>query len=236
LDSQFNFSLYYLLRNQLINEEIDFNIIHEGIRNNLLHYQPVNLMGNITSSHDQVRFISLADFQIDLSENSTERAFHHPPGEVKNPHSYAKLFMFTAMNIALPGVPVIYYGEEIGMMGAGDPDNRRMMRFEESLTEKERSFLMRMKKLISLRVQYPSLSLGDWSVFYNRQVVGWKKSYFDEEVIFLFNRTSTSLKKSLPFYKNGKLTSLLDDKAAVVTDGMVQLQLAPYETKIYLVE
>ena len=27
------------------------------------------------------------------------------------------------------GAPLIYYGDEIGLPGAGDPDNRRMMQF-----------------------------------------------------------------------------------------------------------
>lgn len=52
---------------------------------------------------------------------------------MKRKSSYNKLQNFYALNISLPGVPVIYYGEEIGMMGAGDPDNRRMMRFGDDL-------------------------------------------------------------------------------------------------------
>lgn len=63
----------------------------------------------------------------------TNRSFSNPPSNVKRKSSYNKLQNFYALNISLPGVPVIYYGEEIGMMGAGDPDNRRMMRFGDDL-------------------------------------------------------------------------------------------------------
>ena len=28
------------------------------------------------------------------------------------------------------GIPLVYYGDEIGMAGAGDPDNRRFMQWE----------------------------------------------------------------------------------------------------------
>lgn len=31
--------------------------------------------------------------------------------------------------MTLPGIPVIYYGDEIGLTGGNDPDNRRMMKF-----------------------------------------------------------------------------------------------------------
>ncbi|MDP6569961.1 MAG: alpha-amylase family glycosyl hydrolase [Candidatus Marinimicrobia bacterium] len=236
LDSQFNFSLYYLLRNHLIKEDIDFNSMHEGIRDNLQRYNPLNLMGNITSSHDQVRFIALADGQIGLNENSTERAYHNPPGAVNDINSYEKLFMFMAMNMALPGVPVVYYGEEIGMTGAGDPDNRRMMRFREALTEKELSLLLKMRKLISLRTHYPSFALGDWSVFYNIHIVGWLKSYFDEKVILLFNPTSEFQNETISIYYGDLLTSLLDNELVPINGGSVNAELAPYETKIFLVE
>ena len=35
-------------------------------------------------------------------------------------------FLFT-----VDGIPLIYYGDEIGIPGAGDPDNRRMMIWED---------------------------------------------------------------------------------------------------------
>ena len=30
------------------------------------------------------------------------------------------------------GIPLIYYGDEIGLAGGGDPDNRRMMVWDDS--------------------------------------------------------------------------------------------------------
>ena len=71
-------------------------------------------MGNITSSHDQVRFMSFADGQMDYSDNGTERSFYNSPENVNRKSSYGKLQNFHALNISLPGIPIIYYGEEIG--------------------------------------------------------------------------------------------------------------------------
>jgi alpha-glucosidase len=36
------------------------------------------------------------------------------------------------MQFTLPGVPLVYYGEEIGMEGGVDPDCRRTMRWNEA--------------------------------------------------------------------------------------------------------
>ena len=54
-------------------------------------------MGNITSSHDQVRFMALVDGQIRIDENGLERSYNDLPQFVKNSNSYKKHFMFTAI-------------------------------------------------------------------------------------------------------------------------------------------
>ena len=94
-------------------------------------------MGNITSSHDQTRLMALLDKQINISENGVERSYTDLPIEVKNPSSYDKHFLFTLMNMILPGIPVIYYGEEYGQIGANDPGNRTDMRFQDNWNENE---------------------------------------------------------------------------------------------------
>jgi glycosidase len=118
-------------------------------------------MGNITSSHDQLRFIGIADGQVFFSDNGTERTFSNPPSAVKHKSSYSKLANFHAFNISIPGIPVVYYGEEIGLMGSGDPGNRRPMRFGADISQNERKLFAEISQLNKLRSKYPSLALGD---------------------------------------------------------------------------
>jgi glycosidase len=40
---------------------------------------------------------------------------------------YERLGLAFAVMFTNPGIPLIYYGDEIGLAGGGDPDNRRMM-------------------------------------------------------------------------------------------------------------
>ena len=56
-----------------------------------------------------------------------------------------------AVLFTMPGSPCIYYGTEIAMEGAHDPDCRRCMPWDELDSEENQKRLKEMKKLISLR-------------------------------------------------------------------------------------
>ena len=86
-------------------------------------------MGNITGNQDMARVISYASQALSTKEDEKEAGWKRDI-EVKDTVGYKKLSLLTAFVTTLPGVPIIYYGDEIGMPGAGDPDNRRMMRFD----------------------------------------------------------------------------------------------------------
>lgn len=202
LDAQFNFDIYFNARGPFSADRAEFGLLEKVIQDNLVNYGPLNLMGNITSSHDQVRFMAFADHQLTFSDNGTERAFNNPPVAEPRPESYRKLVNFTAFNMALPGVPVVYYGEEIGLLGAGDPDNRRPMRFEPELTVAERWTLESVSQLIRLRRIHPALSIGDLVPLLSEGPdLVFAKFYFDETILALFHQdsTETTLTVNLPF-------------------------------------
>ncbi len=64
----------------------------------------------------------------------------------------------TAIQLALPGVPCLYYGDEIGMAGGADPDNRRCMEWDESRWDRAR--LGRTTDLVKRRRGSPALRRG----------------------------------------------------------------------------
>ncbi len=65
----------------------------------------------------------------------------------------AFVYLFT-----MPGIPLLYYGDEAGLPGGGDPDCRRTMPWESALRSPLRDFI---QKLIGLRRRCPTLRLGD---------------------------------------------------------------------------
>jgi len=236
LDAQFNFAIYFNVRGQFASDNSDFSKLIEVIDNNLSTYHPTNLMGNITSSHDQLRFIGIADGQVDWGDDCYERSFYNPPTAVQSESSYGKLANFHAFNISIPGVPVVYYGEEIGLMGSCDPGNRRPMRFGNFTTELEKELLEKMSKLNELRSKYPALSLGDLEILKAEgPLLILQKSYLSEKIIVAINNgpEDKSIDSEIEY---GKLHDLLTDEIKLINDRKFELIIPPYSNQFLLVQ
>ena len=90
--------------------------------------------------------------------------------------------------MTIPGIPIIYYGDEYGLPGAGDPDNRRMMQFK-NLQTREESLRQETKKLITIRLSNMALLYGDLQIFENTMnTLSYKRKYFDNEVTIILDK------------------------------------------------
>lgn len=234
LNSQFNFDLYFNARAHFSNPNSSFIEFNKRMKNNLVNYQPVNLMGTITSSHDQVRFMAFADNQIEFHENGTERAFSDLPIKVNNKSSYDKLFGFSVLNMVLPGIPVIYYGEEYGQIGANDPGNRLDMKFQYKWNSQERELNNKIKKVINLRKTNPAFALGDLEVlFENKNISAWKKTYFTEVILIIFNSSNDTEIIQLDLNNYRLLSSLIGNSEIEINSLKTNFMLEPHETRLY---
>lgn len=63
-----------------------------------------------------------------------------------------------SLQLLLPGMPMIYYGDEVGLEGGPDPDCRRGMLWEE--TRQNQSLLQYYQTLLRIRHGYPALTEG----------------------------------------------------------------------------
>ena len=145
-------------------------------------------MGNITSNPDQPRLISYAGSALSWTEDATEAGFTRKIG-VGNPIGYKRLQMTTALMCAIPGIPVIYYGDEIGIPGAGNPDNQRMMYFKK-LTPYEIETKQITQKITKLRRKRISLSYGDTEILFDdKNTLVLARTYFGEITIIAFNKS-----------------------------------------------
>jgi neopullulanase len=69
-----------------------------------------------------------------------------------------KLLLATAFLFTFPGAPAIYYGDEIGLEGGEDPDNRRCFPWDE--TAWDHDLLAAVRELAELRHRLPALRRG----------------------------------------------------------------------------
>lgn len=235
LNSQFNFDLYFNSRQVFSGIQSNMLEFNQFILRNLDIYQPLNLMGTITSSHDQVRFMAFADNQIGFSENGIERAFHNPLTTVFSENSYNKLLMFNAVNFMMPGIPVIYYGEEYGQIGANDPGNRLDMRFSHEWNKNERMLNNKIKKLLKLRQNNPAAALGDLDIlFQDQSCTVWIKRYFDHAILVMFNLSEKTRHLKLKTPGKFKYGMSINNKEEInFSNDNTHFLLEAYETRIY---
>jgi glycosidase len=189
LDGQFDFNLYDDAVATFARHEVDFSRVVNSLKESLTYFGDHHQMGNVTGNQDRARFISYADGSVRFDEDA-KRAGWTRTISVKDTSAYRKLQMLTAFMMAIPGVPVIYYGDEIGDPGGNDPDNRRMMRFDK-LTAHELRTRSVTQQLVYLRRNNLALLYGDCSILSQtgKQLV-LKRKYFDNEVIVLFNKSN----------------------------------------------
>ena len=131
---------------KLITDEITVQEFYDELSNDFIYRKP-NMMLTFMDNHDMGRFFS--DVDEDISQY---------------------LSAFTLI-FGLRGIPQIYYGDEIGMTGAHDPNNRKEFPggfsynehnsfYDSTRTENENIIYNQFKKFINFRKKHPSLFLN----------------------------------------------------------------------------
>lgn len=81
-------------------------------------------MMNLVGSHDTTRILSYLDgIDDDRNQKEVEKAF--PTYETTSDTAKQLQYVVAFLQMTYAGAPTIYYGDEIGMVGADDPDDRR---------------------------------------------------------------------------------------------------------------
>ncbi len=193
LDAQFDFDLYFTARTAFASDNGSFRDLSFALQETFNYYGEHNLMGNITGNQDQSRFISYASGALSFEESDKEAGWNRDI-EVKDTVGYQRLAQLIAFNMTIPGIPVIYYGDEFGMPGAADPDNRRMMKFDQ-LTPQESRTREIVTSLVKLRRECLPLIFGDYKLIkVTDRILIYMRNYFGKTAIVIFNKDNASRK------------------------------------------
>jgi hypothetical protein len=139
-----------------------------------------------TGNQGLPRFISLADGSLNPKEDPSQAGWSR---DIQNRGElyFSRLQSLFALCCALPGIPGIYYGDEIAMPGAGPPDNHRVMRFD-GLSSVQSDHRDAMARLAKFRRSHPVLLFGEIRVIESVPgILAIERHYFGRRMLAVFN-------------------------------------------------
>ncbi|MFL6515695.1 MAG: alpha-amylase family glycosyl hydrolase [Chthoniobacterales bacterium] len=232
LDGQFDFPLYDQIKDTFGLTTGDMKTLDEALTASEKTYGKETLMSPLVGNHDKGRFMAYADGDLPAAEGVKEEevGWKNPP-RVDNPDSYAKLELAQAFLMSVDGVPMIYYGDEIGMTGAGDPDNRRDMRFGEQVGPDEKRVLENFERLGAIRRAHPALRYGSRRTLRaDQNVYAFLRAHLADRILVALNRGKDEATEDFdvsPEFADGEYVDALSGKKLRVENGKLQVPLSP---------
>ena len=176
LSTLFDFPLFFALRDVLL-RGAPAGRITDVLRHDSLYVHPDALV-TFFANHDVPRFAS--------AEGS----------------SVAKQKLAFGLTLTLRGIPEFYYGDEIGMPGGGDPDNRRDFPggwpgdaknafLASGRTAEQQELFTYVQTLLRLRREHPALQSGKlWHLFSDETAYAFLRETEEERVLVVFNNST----------------------------------------------
>jgi neopullulanase len=159
LNGQFDFPLYAAINNALATGSSTMMDLASAAATSDSS-TPNEIMSPFFGNHDVSRFLSTASGQL-TNDPQGQAWTTPPPPPMMDPqtNAYYKLRLALTFVATAPGVPLIYYGDEYGQPGAGDPDNRRFMKWA-GYSQYESDTLALTQKLGAARKELDALKYG----------------------------------------------------------------------------
>ncbi len=188
-------------------------------------YSSLNLMG----SHDRPRIMTVMGEAPDPSKMTEEqrRDYRLDPG--KRSLAKSRLWMVDLVQMTMPGVPCIYYGDDAGLEGYADPYNRGTYPWGKE--DKDTQVMLR--NAIGLRRMFRAFTDGEITpVSFGDDVFGYYRDLDDEHLLVLVNRSLRESHTVRPEARDERCTELVEGEAINVRDGRVEVHLWPLGTKV----
>jgi cyclomaltodextrinase len=169
-----------------------------------------------------------------LGSHDTERIMTMSGGSV------SRTLLAYEIIFALPGVPVIYYGDEIGLEGGKDPDCRRAFSWDTAIWKL--GLRDAIKGLIELRKKYPIFSEGNFRripSFEHQGIAAFRRTFGDDTLLILINPHDTTLDLTIDTaslgWKEGQvINELIQKRKHTCLKDKVQISITGNTAGYYL--
>ncbi|MEL6185906.1 MAG: alpha-amylase family glycosyl hydrolase, partial [Myxococcota bacterium] len=229
LDGQFDFPMKDTLCRALFTQEDTLSRFANWMQDNDGFYGERAIMTTWIGNHDIPRAIHFASGEITNCRLGSEPGNGWQTGQWTQPteaEPYERLALAFAVLFTNPGIPLLYYGDEVGLAGGGDPDNRRMMPWDDdplapALNPHQVSLRAKVRALARLRGENPVLGRGrreTLSADEDTWVYRMSGCLGAQDVLVAINRADTAKTVTLPA---GTYDDLLD--AGSIEGGALEL-------------
>lgn len=232
LSSEFHFPLMWAMRDAIASETGPMSEIETAIETGEETWLGSGaIMSLIIGNHDVPRFSTVSNG--DVGGDTWSKAVQSDALLV---HEKQRLALSIAFG--LPGAPTVYYGDEVALAGRGDPDSRRVMPSEDSLTDNQKATRAFVQKLASARACSTALRRGTYrSVYSDSENLVWLRQADDGSwALVTVSRapTAPTLAIPLPGVPAGNVVDLLDGSAASLSPELTNLAVAPFSVHLYV--
>ena len=212
-----------------------------------------DVLQNLLDSHDTDRLLSMI-MNPDRPFDGQNGLRNNPAYDISAPNSSAKRVhrLITLFQMTYVGAPMVYHGDEAGMWGADDPDDRKPMVWPDLRYDHERSHPVAgrrrnddtvgfdrdiftwYQKLITIHTTHPALQLGTYRTLLAddaANVFSFERTSGTERIVTVLNAGTTTQRVRLPI--SGLFTDLLTEQsyqtggeplAITAQSGMILLQ------------
>ena len=167
--------------------------------------------------------------------------------------SFNKLKLAFGLELTLRGIPELYYGDEIGMAGGNDPDNRRDFPggwpgdsnnafTAEGRTKDQAEVFTYVHALLQLRREHRALQDGRlWHLASNNDCYVFLRESEDEQALVAFNNSARPVDLNIPLadtpaQAGAGLTSLFGPATAKIGSKEATLNLPPQSLSVFLLD
>jgi glycosidase len=227
VNTLFDYPTFFTLRDVLL-RNAPIGRIADVLRHDSLYVHPDTLV-TFFANHDVPRFASAAG------------------------SSAAKLKLAFGLTLTLRGIPELYYGDEIGMPGGGDPDNRRDFPggwsgdpknafTADGRTAEQQELFAYVQTLLRLRREHPSLQGGKlWDLFSDETAYVFLRETEEERVLVTFNNSAEPRELRVPLRDTAAegaagFALILGQAKAEVFKGEARLSMPAHSISIFMIE